>query len=75
MDYLGKPFGPIPELMAISDKVIKLSAICVAENEDGKICGEPATRSYRLSTKDTGSLIQVGASDSYQARCRKCWNK
>jgi thymidine kinase len=75
MDYLGKPFGPIPELMAISDKVIKLSAICVAENEDGKICGEPATRSYRLSAKDTGSLIQVGASDSYQARCRKCWNK
>jgi thymidine kinase len=75
MDYLGKPFGPIPELMAISDKVIKLSAICVAENEDGKICGEPATRSYRLSTKDTGSLIQVGASDSYQARCRKCWSR
>lgn len=75
MDYLGKPFGPIPELMAIGDKVIKLSAICVAEDESGKICGEPATRSYRLAAKDTGSLVQVGAVDSYQARCRKCWNK
>jgi thymidine kinase len=75
MDYLGKPFGPIPELMAICDKVIKLSAICVAENESGKICGEPATRSYRLATKNTGDLIQIGATDSYQARCRKCWNK
>ena len=75
MDYLGKPFGPIPELMAIGDKVIKLSAICVAEDERGKICGEPATRSYRLAAKDTGSIVQVGAADSYQARCRKCWNK
>lgn len=75
MDYLGKPFGPIPELMAIGDKVIKLSAICVAEDESGKICGEPATRSYRLAAKNTGELIQVGATDSYQARCRKCWNK
>jgi len=75
MDYLGKPFGPIPELMAIGDKVIKLSAICVAEDESGKICGEPATRSYRLAAKDTGSLVQVGATDSYQARCRKCWSK
>ena len=75
MDYLGKPFGSIPELMAIGDKVIKLSAICVAEDESGKICGEPATRSYRLATKDTGSIVQVGAADSYQARCRKCWNK
>lgn len=75
MDYLGRPFGPIPELMAISDKVIKLSAICVAEDENGKICGEPATRSYRIMAKDTGDIIQVGAVDSYQARCRKCWNK
>lgn len=75
MDYLGNPFGPIPELMAISDKVIKLSAICVAEDETGKICGEPATRSYRLAAKDTGNIVQVGAVDSYQARCRKCWNK
>lgn len=75
MDYLGKPFGPIPELMAIGDKVIKLSAICVAEDENGKICGEPATRSYRMASKNTGEIIQVGAAESYQARCRKCWNK
>jgi thymidine kinase len=75
MDYLGKPFGPIPELMAIGDKVIKLSAICVAEDENGKICGEPATRSYRMASKNTGEIIQVGAAESYQARCRKCWSK
>jgi thymidine kinase len=75
MDYLGKPFGPIPELMAIGDKVIKLSAICVAEDENSKICGEPATRSYRIKLKDSGDIVQVGAADSYQARCRKCWNK
>ncbi len=75
MDYLGKPFGPIPDLMAIGDKVIKLSAICVAEDDLGRICGAAATRSYRLSSKNSGNLVQVGASDSYQARCRKCWNK
>lgn len=75
MDYLGKPFGPIPELMSMGDEVIKLSAICVSENEHGEICGKPATRSYRLANKDTGEIVQVGAADSYQARCRKCWNK
>ncbi len=75
MDYLGKPFGPIPDLMAISDSVIKLSAICVAEDSSGKICGKQATHSYRIPAKNDGELIQVGAIDSYQARCRKCWNK
>lgn len=75
MDYLGKPFGPIPDLMAMGDKVIKLSAICVAEDDSGKICGEPATRSYRILSKNTGNIVQVGAAESYQARCRQCWNK
>ena len=75
MDYKGNPFGPIPGLMAVADNVTKLSAICVAKDESGKICGEAATRSYRMAQNDSGRLVQVGASDSYQARCRKCWNK
>lgn len=75
MDYLGSPFGPMPELMAIGDKLIKLNAICVAKDDSGTICGEPATRSYRIPSSDTGSVVQVGAADSYQARCRKCWNR
>lgn len=73
MDYKGKPFGPIPQLMAISDNITKLSAICVAKDENGIICGKDATRSYRITSADSGKLIQVGAADSYEARCRKCW--
>ena len=73
MDYKGNPFGPIPHLMAVSDSVSKLTAICVSKDSFGRICGEPATRSYRLSSKDSGNIVQVGAVDSYQARCRKCW--
>jgi thymidine kinase len=72
-DYLGRPFGSIPKLMAIADNVMKLSAICTAVNEEGKICGDKATRTYR--TEKTEELIKVGAEGSYQARCRKCWNK
>ena len=75
MDYLGKPFGPVPRLMAIADSVTKLNAICVAKDDKGKICGVPATRTYRLSESNLGELIQIGAAESYQARCRKCWNK
>ena len=75
MDYTGNPFGPMPELMAIGDKVIKLNAICVAKDENGTICGEPATRSYRIFEKNTQDIIQVGALDSYEARCRECWKR
>jgi len=74
-DYRGKPFGPMPGLMAVADSVTKLSAICVATDTLGNICGNPATRTYRLTDKDSGSIIQVGAAESYQARCRVCWRK
>lgn len=73
MDYLGKPFGPIPNLMATADGVTKLNAICVATDMNGVICGKPATMTYRFSNKSNGEVIQVGAADSYQARCRSCW--
>lgn len=61
MDYRGKPFGPMPQLMAIAETVTKLSAICV-------VCGAPATRSQRVSMSE--DQVLVGAHDSYEARCR-----
>ena len=53
-------------LMAISDQIISLDAIC-------NVCGEKATKTYRTGT-DTATVV-VGGQDKYQARCKKCWNK
>ena len=64
MDYTGKPFGPIPELMATAEFVTKVHAICVQ-------CGGVASYSYRLSR--TGSQVMLGETDSYEARCRSCF--
>jgi thymidine kinase len=75
MDYQGRPFGPMPNLLSIADKVDKITAICIATDKSGLICGKPATRSFRVPAQDTGSLVQIGASDSYQARCRECWKR
>ncbi len=61
MDYRGKPFGPMPELLSIAETVTKLSAICV-------VCGSPATRSQRVNSSE--DQVLVGAHDSYEARCR-----
>jgi len=62
-DYTGKPFGPMPELLAIAEYITKLSAICVK-------CGNPANRTQRLThSKDK---ILIGATDVYEARCRNC---
>ncbi len=61
MDFKGRPFGPIPQLLATAEQVTKLSAICV-------VCGAPATRSQRISSGD--ETVLVGAHDSYEARCR-----
>jgi len=62
-DYLGKPFEPMPQLMAIADYVTKNAAVCM-------VCGNPATRTQRLS-KST-KRVEVGATDQYEARCRVC---
>ncbi len=75
MDYQGRPFGPMPNLMAVADRVDKISAICVAVNDQGSVCGKPATRSFRIPSEDSGILVQIGAADSYQARCRECWKR
>ncbi|RMH20817.1 MAG: thymidine kinase [Gemmatimonadetes bacterium] len=69
MDFRGQPFGPIPQLLAIAEKVDKLHAICV-------VCGDLATRNQRLidgkPAPAEGPTIQVGGSESYEARCRRC---
>jgi thymidine kinase len=68
-DFRGEPFGPMPQLMAVAEIVDKLHAICV-------ICGSPASRNQRLiggkPAPYDSPTIMVGASDSYQARCRHC---
>jgi thymidine kinase len=69
MDFRGEPFGPIPLLLAVAEKVDKLHAICVR-------CGDLATRNQRLidgrPAPAEGPTIQVGGSESYEARCRRC---
>lgn len=69
MDFRGEPFGPIPSLLAIAEKVDKLHAICV-------VCGDLASRNQRLidglPAPAEGPTIQVGGSESYEARCRTC---
>ena len=62
-DYLGKPFEPMPALLAISEYVTKELAICV-------VCGNPANRTQRLAARD--ERVVVGAAGAYEARCRKC---
>ena len=66
MDYLGKPFGPMPALMAISEFVTKVNAICM-------VCGDLATHTYRKTADN--SLVVLGEKDAYEARCRKCFNE
>lgn len=62
-DYKGVPFEPIPQLLAIAEYITKTLAICVK-------CGNPADKTQRtIASKDR---VVVGASDSYEARCRKC---
>ena len=64
-DYLGKPFGPMPSLMAIAEDVQKVHAICVK-------CGNLANHSHRLS--DSRKLVVLGEKDVYEPLCRQCYN-
>ncbi|MFN4771714.1 MAG: thymidine kinase [Gemmatimonas sp.] len=68
-DFRGEPFGPMPQLMAMSEVVDKLHAICV-------LCGSPASRTQRLLAGKPAPYdsptIMVGAADAYEARCRAC---
>ncbi len=63
-DYLGRPFPPMPELMAIAEEVTKGHAVCT-------VCGGPASRSQRLLAEAT--TVLVGGVEAYEARCRACF--
>lgn len=63
-DYMGKPFEPMPQLLSIAEFITKTHAICVR-------CG--ATANYSQRTVESDERVEVGASDKYEARCRKCF--
>ena len=65
-DFLGKPFGPMPALMAIAEDVQKVHAICVK-------CGNLANHSHRLAKN--ADLVMLGEKDVYEPLCRECYNK
>ncbi len=64
-DYLGKPFEPMPQLLAIAEFITKTRAICV-------VCGNPANHTQRLVTSQDRVLL--GAQGTYEARCRRCFD-
>lgn len=65
MDSRGIPFGPMPNLMSVAEYVTKVHAICV-------VCGDIANYSYRKVANE--QQVMLGESDSYEARCRKCFH-
>ena len=64
-DYLGKPFEPMPQLLAIAEYITKTLAICM-------VCGNPANHTQRLVA--VGDRVLVGAEGTYEARCRRCFD-
>ncbi|MFK7933773.1 MAG: thymidine kinase [Saprospiraceae bacterium] len=64
MDFRGKPFGPIPNMLAVAEYITKVHAIC-------QHCGNLATHSYRLTGE--GDTVLLGEKESYEARCRTCY--
>lgn len=66
MDYLGKPFGPIPSLMATAEYVTKVHAVCIE-------CGNLAQHSHRIIADD--HLVVLGEKDNYEPLCRVCFGK
>lgn len=66
MDFLGKPFGPIPALLATSEYITKVHAICMR-------CGNLAQYSYRKS--DESTVVLLGEKNLYEPLCRKCFRE
>lgn len=66
MDFRGRPFGPMPSLLAVAEYITKLHAIC-------NHCGNLATHTYRLTTD--AETVVLGEKDIYEARCRHCFNE
>ena len=65
LDYLGRPFGPVPELMTKSEYVTKVLAVCHR-------CGGPGMFTQRVISSD--DLVVIGADDAYESRCRRCYD-
>jgi len=65
-DYLGRPFEPMPQLLAIAEYITKTLAICV-------VCGAPANHTQRLVA--SSDRVLVGAAGLYEARCRRCFDR
>jgi thymidine kinase len=65
-DFMGRPFPPMPDLLAIAESITKVLAICMR-------CGNPAKHTQRLIESE--ELILVGAAGSYEARCRQCFER
>ncbi len=70
LDFRGLPFGKMPDLLSLADNVTKLKAVC-------NLCGADAHHTQRLvdgrPADFSDPLIQIGAADCYQARCRSCF--
>jgi thymidine kinase len=64
-DYLGKPFEPMPQLLAVAEYITKTRAICM-------VCGNPANHTQRLVASTDRVLL--GAMGTYEARCRRCFD-
>lgn len=64
LDFMRRPFGPMPALISIADRVNKVHAVCMD-------CGAPANYSYRLSESD--EVVVLGAKDKYLCLCRHCY--
>jgi thymidine kinase len=64
-DYAGRPFEPMPQLLAVAEYITKTLAICM-------VCGAPANRTYR-KVRRSGRVV-VGGTDLYEARCRRCYD-
>ena len=69
-DFRRQPFGPMPQLLALADEVVKLRAICMK-------CGAPASHTYRMIDGKPAHwddpIVLIGATESYEARCRRCY--
>ncbi len=69
-DFRRQPFGPMPKLLAAADEVVKLRAICMK-------CGAPASHTYRMIDGKPAHwddpIILIGATEAYEARCRRCY--
>ncbi|GJM61766.1 thymidine kinase [Persicobacter diffluens] len=66
MDFEGKPFGPMPGLMATAEFVTKVNAICAQ-------CGSVASYSFRMTANE--EQVVLGEKEAYEPRCRKCYNE